>query len=275
VGPNFFETLGIPLLLGRTIGEGDTEGTPRVGVVNEQFVRQFLGSGNPVGQRFGFGDQTNSGDMEIVGLVGDAKYDNLRKEVSPTIYVAGMQDLKSLGSMHFEVRTAGNPMELASPVRRVAQDMDRNLALYDVRTQIEQINKTLFQERLFARLTSLFGVLAGLLACVGVYGTVSFAVTRRTREIGIRMALGAGKYNVFTLVIGQGMRLTLAGVVVGVLLALAATRVLGGLLYDVKPTDPLTFGLMTLLMISVALLACLIPACRATKVDPMEALRYE
>ncbi|PYV20149.1 MAG: hypothetical protein DMG27_23770, partial [Acidobacteria bacterium] len=156
--------MGIPLVLGRPIAEGDTVGGSKVVVVNGQFVRQFLGAGNPIGRRFGLAE---SEDTEIVGVVGDAKYFDLRQEAPATIYVPWLQNLDLNGAMHFEVRTAGNPMELASAVRRVAQDMDRNLALYDVRSQEEQINQTLFQERLFARLTSFFGALAALLACVG------------------------------------------------------------------------------------------------------------
>ena len=157
VGPKFFETLGIPLVLGRPIAEGDTEGAPKVVVVNGQFVRQFLGAENPIGRRFGLGEKSSE-DTEIVGVVGDAKYFDLRREAPATIYVPWLQNLDLNGAMHFEVRTAGNPMELASAVRRVAQSMDRNLALYDFRSQEEQINQTLFQERLFARLTSFFDI---------------------------------------------------------------------------------------------------------------------
>jgi predicted permease len=275
VGPNFFETLGIPLLLGRTIGEGDTSGTPKVGVVNEQFVRQFLSTGNPVGQRFGFGDKTNSGDMEIVGVVGDAKYDKLRKEVSATVYVPCLQDVKSLGPMHFEVRTVGDPMGIASAVRRIAQDMDPNLALYQVRSQEEQINQTLFQERLFARLTSFFGVLAALLACVGIYGVMAFAVTRRTREIGIRVALGASRAAIAQMVLRETVVLAGLGIVIGIVVALAASRVISSLLYGLTPTDPLSIAVAALLMAGAAALAGYTPARGAAKVDPMEALRYE
>src|SRR5262249_45562281 len=149
---------------------------PKVGVVNEQFVRQFLGGGNPIGRRFGLGDKSTSGDIEIVGVVADAKYEHLRDEVPATLYVPCFQQVESLGPMHFEVRTSGNPMDLTSAVRRVAQDMDHNIALYQVRSQVEQINQTLFQERLFSRLTSFFGALAALLACVGIYGIMAFAV---------------------------------------------------------------------------------------------------
>jgi predicted permease len=275
VGPKFFETMGIPLVLGRTVSEGDTAEAPKVAVINEQFARRFLGGGNPIGRRFGFGDKSTSGDIEIVGVVGDAKYEHLRDEVPATIYVPCLQEVQSLGAMHFEVRTAENPMELASAVRRVAQDMDHNLALYQVRSQVEQINQTLFQERLFSRLTSFFAVLAALLACVGIYGTMAFAVTRRTREIGIRMALGARSGEIAATILRETLVPVGVGIAVGLVVALAVTRLISGLLYGLKPTDPLSIAVAVLLMGGVGALAGYTPARRATKVDPMVALRYE
>jgi predicted permease len=273
VGPKFFETLGIPLVLGRTIAEGDTEGAPKVVVVNGQFVRRFLGAGNPIGRRFGLGEGSSE-DTEIVGVVADAKYSDLRQEAPATIYVPWLQNL-GLGAIHFEVRTAGNPMALASAVRRVAQDMDRNLALYDVRSQEEQINQTLFQERLFARLTSFFGALAALLACVGLYGIMAFTATRRTREMGIRMALGASRSQILQLALRETFLLVTIGIAAGILAALGAARLISTLLYGLKPTDPLTMAAAALLMVAVAALAGYIPARRASRVDPMVALRYE
>jgi predicted permease len=275
VGPMFFETLGIPLVLGRTVSEGDTAGAPKVGVVNEQFVRRFLGGGNPIGRRFGFGDKSSSGDIEIVGVVGDAKYEQLRDEVPATIYTPCLQEVESLGPMHFEVRTAGNPMALANVVWRVAQDMDHNLAPYQVRSQVEQINQTLFQERLFSRLTSFFAALAALLACVGIYGTMAFAVTRRTREIGIRMALGARRGEIAEMILRETLMPVGIGIAIGMVIGLAATRLISNLLYGLKPTDPLSIAAAVLLMTGAAALAGYTPARRATKVDPMVALRYE
>jgi putative ABC transport system permease protein len=183
--------------------------------------------------------------------------------------------MEALGAAHFEVRTIGNPMDMANAVRQAVEGLDRNLPLYDVASQIDQISKGLFQERLFAWLTSLFGILAGLLAFVGIYGIVSFAVSRRTREIGIRMALGARKRHVFAMIVGQGMKITIAGLLAGLLLALAATRALRSLLFGVTPTDPSTFAFVTLMLIGAVLLACWLPARRATKLDPMIALRNE
>ncbi len=275
VGPNFFETLGIPLALGRTIGEGDTEAAPKVAVVNQTFARQFLSGGNPVGRRIGFGDEKTAGDTEIVGVVGDAKYSDLRREVPPTVYVPCLQDLKWLGPINFEVRTVGDPMQMASAVRRVAQDLDSNLTLYQIRTQVDQINMSLFQERLFARLTSFFGMLAALLACVGVYGIMAFAAAQRTREIGIRMALGASRGGILGMVLRETCLLVAIGIAIGILVALGASRLISTLLFGLKPTDPLTISVAALLMVAAAVFAGYVPARRATKVDPMVALRYE
>jgi predicted permease len=272
VGPDFFATLGIPVVLGRPPRESDRDGTPRVAVVNQEFVRKYLGDVNPIGRHLG---SQNRGEIEIVGVVGDTKFDNLRNDVPPTVYLALLQDMEVLGAAHYEVRTASNPMNIARSVRQLAQEMDPNLPLFDVTTQTNQINQGLFQERLFAWLTSLFGVLAGLLACVGIYGIVSFTVSRRTREIGVRMALGARKQHVFLMVIKHGMRITLVGLVAGLLLALGATRLVRSLLFGVTPADPWTFAAVTLMLSGVVFVACWLPARRAAKVDPMEALRYE
>src|SRR2546429_2707479 len=217
IGQNFFETLGIPVVLGRSVTEGDTESAPKVVVVNERFVRQFLGAGNPIGRRIGLGDKGGQ-DVEIVGVVADTKYFDLREDAPETIYLPWQQYPN--GAMNFEVRTLQNPMELTAAVRQVAQNMDRNLALYDVRSQVEQISKTLSQERLFARLTSFFGALAMLLACVGIYGVMGFAVTRRTREIGIRMALGASRSEIANMVLRETLALVGIGMILGIIVAL-------------------------------------------------------
>jgi predicted permease len=278
VGPNFFETLGIPLMFGRTINEHDTATSPKVVVVNDEFARQFLGGGSPLGRRLGFDklvfDRKGSGDYEIVGVVAGAKYADLRREVPPTVYVATLQEPADLGAMHFEVRTAGDPNQMIAAIRRVAQGLDSNLALYDVRSQMEQINQTLFQERLFARLASFFGLLALALGCIGVYGVMAFAVTRRTREIGIRMALGASRSGILGMVLSETLMLVAVGIALGVIAALEATRLIATLLFGLKPNDPLTIAGAALLMAAAAL-AGYVPARRASRVDPMVALRYE
>ncbi|HEY6291607.1 MAG TPA: ADOP family duplicated permease, partial [Terriglobia bacterium] len=275
VGPRFFETLEIPLLLGRGIVEGDIEGAPNVAVVNERFVHQFLGGGNPVGRRFGLGGRNKKADVEIVGVAADAKYNDLRKDVPATMYRPALQDVKFLGDMHFEVRTAGDPIALAPAVRGVSQGMDPNLALFEVKSQVEQINQTLFQERLFARLTSFFGLLAGLLGCVGVYGIMAFATSQRTREIGIRMALGANRAEILGMVLRETLILVALGIAAGTVAALEASRLVASFLFGLKPNDPLTLAGAALLMLAAAALAGYLPARRASHVDPMVALRYE
>jgi predicted permease len=272
IGPNFFETLRIPLVLGRAITEGDAESRPKIAVVNERFVRHFLGVGSPIGRRIILGGEGGQA-VEIVGVVADTKYFDLRKDAPETIYLPWQQ--YHSGAMNFEVRTLQNPMDLAAAVRQVAQNMDRNLALYDVRSQVEQINKTLSQERLFARLTSLFGALAMLLACIGIYGVMAFAVTQRTREIGIRMALGASRGEVAEMVMRETLALVGIGMLVGIIVALGAARLVSSMLYGIKPDNLLTIAVAALLMVGAALFAAYFPTRRAMRVDPMVALRYE
>jgi predicted permease len=281
VGPRFFENMRMPLVLGRSISEGDTEMAPKIAVVNQGFAREYLGDGNPIGRRFTPGDPKAS-SIEVVGVAADAKFFDLREEIPPTIYLPFLQTLSghdavlgALGAMHFEVRTASDPTAMASAVRHVAQSMDPNLALYDVRTQTDQINQTLFQERLFARLTSFFGILAALLGCIGVYGLMAFATTGRTREIGIRMALGASRSGILGMVLREVFVLLAIGIAAGIAVALEASRVVTALLYGLKPSDPATLAVAALLMLAAAAVAGYVPARRAANVDPMVALRYE
>jgi ABC-type antimicrobial peptide transport system permease subunit len=218
-----------------------------------------------------FGDPGAKGaQREIVGLVGDAKYDQLRKEVEPTAYVP----LRA-GSAHFALRAAGDTSAIIPAVRQVVNSEARDLPLFNLRTQSETVDRLLFGERLVARLSALFGILALVLACVGLYGLLSYEVLQRTREIGIRSALGAQQRDVLRLVVGQGMGLALAGAAVGVCAAFGVTRYLQSLLYGVRPSDPATFAGVALLLTVVALAACGVPARRAARVDPVVALRYE
>jgi len=275
VGPEFFETFGIPVEMGRVIGDRDTAAAPKVGVVSRAFARQYLGGTNPIGRRFGFGDQRSSSDIAIVGVVGDVRYGELRNRMPPTVYVPYAQHTKELDAMNFEVLTGGDPKNWVGPVREAVHELDRSLPLFDVKTQVEQIEQATFQERLFARLSSFFGLLALALACVGLYGIMSYGVSQRTNEIGVRMALGAEGRDVFGLVVRQGLQLTILGVMFGVAAAWALTRFLTSFLYGVRPADPVTFGIGSLAVIVVSILSSYIPARRATKVDPMVALRYE
>jgi predicted permease len=269
VGPDFFSTMKIPVMTGRTLTHKDSQSKQDIAVVNRAFVKKFLENRAPLGLHFG-GDDPKSAQYEIVGVVGDTKYAGLRDEIAPTAYIP----LKD-SDAHFALRTAINPQALLPGVRKVVSDLDNNLPLFDVRTQTERIERLLFNERLLARLASLFGLLALLLACIGLYGLLSYEVARRTREIGIRAALGAQNRDVLRLVGRQGLVLVAFGMAFGILAAIGVTRSLRSLLYQVRPSDPTTFFAVCALLTIVALAACYIPARRATRVDPMVALRYE
>jgi len=275
VGPRFFETMEIPLILGRAIGPQDATGAPKVAVINETLARKFFAGSNPVGLRFGMGDSKSSSEIEIVGVVADAKYDGVRSEVPPTVYVPYAQHLGSLREMRFEVRTAGDPSQMAAAIRRVVRDLDSNLPPYEMKTQVEQIDQTIFQERLFAKLSSFFGVLALTLTGVGLYGILAYAVARRTNEIGVRMALGASRAAVLRMVIRGALALVAFGIAMGAVAALLAGRAVSSLLFGLTAVDPVTIAGAALGMILVTALAAYLPARRATKVDPMVALRYE
>ncbi len=271
VGPEFFETMRLPLVGGRTFSNSDLQSERAVAIVNQTFVQRFLGGKNPLGVHLG-GTTPNGNkvEREIVGIAGDAKYDNLRKSVEPTTYVP-LQE----GTAHFAIRASTQAEALIPTVRQVVASFDDNLPLFDVRTQTETIDRLLFNERLVAQLSSAFGALALILACVGLYGLLSYEVAHRTREIGIRTALGAQRREIFRLVLTQGLTLTIVGSIVGVTAAIGVTRYLGSLLYGVAATDPVTFVTIVSILVAVALLASYIPSRRATRVDPMVALRYE
>ncbi len=273
VGPNFFETMRIPLLAGRTYNTRDFERAspfkPQVVMVNRSFVRRFFAKRSPIGQRIGL-DKDKPLDVEIVGVVGDSKYNSLREGIEPTIYYPMRP-----GGATFEVRTAVDPMTLLPSIRAAVRSVDSNLPLYNVTTQTGEIDQALFQERLVTWLTGALGLLALVVACIGLYGLLSFEVTRRTHELGVRMALGASRTDVLGLVLGCGLRLVVLGAFVGIGTAAALTRYLQALLYGVRAIDPVGYAAGTILLLIVANAACYLPARRATKVDPMVALRYE
>ena len=230
---------------------------------------QLFKDQNPLGRHItGIGNRGTS--HEIVGIVGDTKFRALRSEIAPTLFVPAEG-----GEAVFEVRTAVDPRTVIAAVRSMVSQLDGNLPLLSVKTQSDEIDRSLFQERLIARLSSLFGGLSLLLACIGLYGLLSYEVARRTREIGVRMALGARPSDVLRFIVGQGIALSAAGAILGILGALGVTRYLASLLYGVRPFDPLTFLVVALLLALVAVAACYIPARRASRVDPMAALRYE
>ena len=286
IGPNFFGTMQISFVAGRSFTTPDYEiaanaanpsaphtvATPVI--VDQAFVAKFLGKENPLGKRFGQSEASQDGPpspgYEIIGVVRDTKYSDLRREISPMMYTP-----QTAQGASFEVRTAGDPQALVPAIRHVVAQINPNLPLRDVTTESQQIDRLLFQERLVARLSGFFGLLALALACIGLYGLLAYEVTRRTREIGIRSALGAQRGDVLRLVVKQGLLLAVVGAVAGIGVALGVTRYLKAMLYGVSAYDPTTIVVVSALLVLVALAACLIPARRATNVDPMIALRYE
>jgi len=270
VGPRFFDTMRIPLLAGRPFTPADFESTYKVTIVNRAFVRRYLENRSPLGLHMGGSGSKEDPGEEIIGVVGDAKYDDLKKEIEPTAYIPFKR-----GGANFELRTSATPEALIPAARGIISQLDSHLPAPDFKTQTEQIDRSLFRERLVAHLSSFFGLLALALACVGLYGLLSYEVTRRTREIGIRTALGAQQRDVLRLVVGQGIAVAVIGAVAGIVGAFGLTRYLQSLLYGVRPTDPATFAGVAILLTVVSLVACYIPARRAARVDPMVALRYE
>jgi predicted permease len=271
VAPQFFATFGTPLLLGREFSAQDTPQSPKVAIVNQGVARRFFGSDNALGQRITL---ENYQDLEIVGVVADAKYRNLKEAAPLTAYIPYAQ-YEELGQRTLCVRAAGDASALIAAIRQEVRNLDPNLPVYNVKTFAEQINDSVSQERLIALLSSFFSFFALLLAALGLYGVMSQAVTRRTHEIGIRMALGAKPQDVLGLVLGEVLLLVALGIGIGLTAALATTRYVASLLFDLTPNDPLTITLATLLLMGVAVLAGYVPARRAARVDPLIALRTE
>ncbi|HTQ60572.1 MAG TPA: ABC transporter permease [Candidatus Solibacter sp.] len=283
VGPNFFSTMHIPLLAGRAFSAADFEvavtnestklpQAPVAVIVNQEFVAEFVGKGNPLGVRFGEHGPTTqepaSTGYEIVGVVGNARLYSPRQRISPLIYEP------SRGSF-FELRTAVDPKSIAPGVRKIVAQVNPDVAVFDVTTESAQIDQLLFRERLMARLSGFFALLAMVLACIGLYGLLSYETSQRTHEIGIRMAIGAQPKDVLKLLLGKGAVLAIVGVLAGIAVAASVTRYLGSLLYGVKPGDPATFIAVAVLLVLVALAACHVPVRRAMRVDPIIALKYE
>jgi predicted permease len=269
VGPDYFMTMGIPLVLGRGFGPQDTANSQKVAIVSEAMAQRFFPNSSPLGRRFGVDGPESRDQIEIVGVVKDAKYGSLTERLRPMAYYPHSQRSQSLDN--FVVRFSGDPTTLVPQVRQAIREVNRNLPIDEVLSVSEHIDRSLVQQKLIARLASFFGVLALLLACVGLYGILSYSVARRTGEIGIRMALGAST----TEVLKNGMTLALVGVALGICGAFALTRLVASLLFGVKPTDLVTFAAVSATLIVVAFSACYLPARRATKVDPLKALRYE
>jgi predicted permease len=271
---NFLETMGIPVVAGRDLSAADSEGRPRVAVINETMAREVFGERAPVGRSF---ELTTGPDrnvpIQVVGVARDSKYARLEQHAPPTLFMPHAQLPAS--AMTVEVRTASDPMALAPAIREAVARSDPAIALAEMKTERRQIAETIGKPRALAALTAVAGTIGLLLACVGLYGVVSYETARRTQEIGIRTALGATRADVLRLVMRQTVVVLGIGSTVGLLLALAASRLIGSLLFGIAPTDPLAIGSALAVLIGVALTASYLPARRAARLDPTQALRYE
>ncbi len=272
-GPDYFTAMGIPLVLGRGFGPQDTDKSQKVAVISEAMAQRFFPNSSPLGRRFGVNGPESRNEIEIIGVVKDVKYQSLTEELRLMAYYPHAQRPQSLDN--FVVRFSGAPTAVVPQVRQTIKQINRNLPIDRVVSLSEHIGESLVQQKLIARLASFFGLLALLLACVGLYGVLSYAVARRTNEIGIRMALGAQSRNVLVLILREAVLLVVVGLIVGLPAVLATTRFASTLLFGLSPTDPLSLSVAALLLLVVATIAGYIPARRATKVNPLVALRYE
>jgi len=274
ISPSWFRALGVPLLRGRLFDEGDRSGTIRVAIINETMARSLWPGEDPIGKRFKFGPpESRQPWLTVVGLARDMRRQLLEREPMAQVFVPVAQDPER--GMELLIKPAGNPLLLADAVRREVHAMDRTAFVSGISTMEQRIGRSLFERRFQTSLLSAFSIVALLLAAIGTYGIVHFSVQQRTREIGVRMVLGAQKLDVLSMVMREGLKLVLIGVSLGLALALSIMRLMQRLLFEVGPTDPTTFASVALLLGGIALFACWLPARRAAKIHPMEALRYE
>jgi predicted permease len=274
VSPEYFQTMKIPLLSGRYYDARDSANGQKVAIVNQAFANRFFSNNEPLGKRLGFGCGESEGLCRtIVGVVGNIRQEGITDEVTPEIYVPFAQ--MGVNGMTLLVRTNTDPLAIARSVRSEVLAIDKNQPVYDVKTLAQRVNEAVAVSRSLMVLFAAFALLALVLGAVGIYGIVSYSVTQRTHEIGIRMALGARAAHVLSLIMKNGLTLVLAGIVIGVGSAIGLTRFLATLLFGVEPTDGVTFVIVSATFFVIAMVAALVPATRATRVDPVIALRSE
>jgi macrolide transport system ATP-binding/permease protein len=277
-GKDFFTTMQIPVLLGRGIDERDRPGSPNVAVVNEAYVKTYFGGRNPIGRHLSIRRRgpLSAQEFEIVGVAGNARYGTLKGEFREIVYLPFSQSTyRPVDEMTFALRTSGDPLRSVNTIREIVRQADPRVPVTDIRTQAAQIDQTMNQEIIFARLCTGFAILSLLIACVGLYGTMAYGVARRTSEIGIRMALGAQRGDVIWMVLRQVFVLAAAGVGIGIPVALGASRFVESFLFGVKPNDAPALMLAVVVLAGAALLAGYVPARKASRIDPMTAVRYE
>jgi len=277
-GAGFFETMQIPVILGRAFDDRDRPGSMAVGIVNESYVKTNFGDRNPLGEHITIhrGSRLKDQDVEIVGIARNARYGALKGEYRDILYVPFNQgSYYPIEEMTFALRTSGDPLGYVKTVREMVRQADPRVPVTEVKTQAAQIDQMMSQEILFARLCSAFALLALLIACVGLYGTMSYTVARRTGEIGIRMALGARPGNVVWMVLRQVLVLALAGLAIGVAVTLGTVKLIESLLFGVKSNDAGALVLAMGILLTAALVAGYAPARRASRIDPMNAVRHE
>jgi predicted permease len=276
IGPDFSETLGVPLLMGREIGLQDTPTSARVAVVNQAFAQAFFRDQNPIGRRLTFEEDSDKDDFEIVGVIGDSKYDSAKEKADRSVFrpILQVQDQQAFSNV-FELRTVGDPLNLSAEVRAAIAQVNDKLPILNLTSLRLQTEDALKQERLIAQLVSFFGLLGLLLSCVGLYGIMAHAVVRRTNEIGIRMALGAERRNIIWMVLKESLLLVALGLVIGIPAAWAAAHLISSQLFGLNPSDPVSLLTAAILLTVVAALAGYLPARKASRVNPLIALRYE
>src|ERR1019366_1675426 len=275
ISPSFFQTLAIPVMLGRDFSDRDDKGTPQVAVVNERFAKRYFADRSPVGLHVGMGGNPGTKtDIEIVGVVKDTRYESMRDEIPYELYRPYRQ-MDFVQGMTVYARAQGDPTAIFASMRQTVNQLDSNVPIYRMRTLEQQLDKSLMSERLLASLSGVFGLLATLLAAIGLYGVMAYMVVRRTREIGIRMALGANRGSVVWLVMREVLVLSVGGVALGSAPAYAATRLVQTQLFGILPTDAPTMALSAFGIAAVAILSGYLPARRATAIDPMRALHWE